>query len=113
MFGQSLVQEGYISELQLLEEKRIRSVPIGQLAIDEGFLVPKDVISILREQVISGDRFGELALAHGILEQDQLRSRLELRQWRNPKVKDILVEKGFVSWKDVETEHKAYALELF
>lgn len=37
----------------------------------------------------------------------------ELQQERNPKVKDILVEKGLVSWKDVETEHKAYLLELF
>ena len=43
MFGQYLVQEGYISELQLLEaleEQRIRSVPIGQLAIaDAGKVV--------------------------------------------------------------------------
>ena len=37
----------------------------------------------------------------------------ELQQERNPKVKDILVEKGLVSWKDVETEQKAYVLELF
>ena len=71
------------------------------------------MISILGEQVISGDRFGELALAHGILEQDQLRSLLELQQERSPRVEDILVEKGFVSGKDVETEHKAYVLELF
>ena len=101
MFGQYLVQEGHISELQLLEEQRVGCAQIGQLAIDEGFLVPKDLISILGEQVISGDRFGELALAHGILEQEQLRSLLDLQQERSPKEEDILVEKRFVSEKDV------------
>ena len=99
MFGQYLVQEGHISELQLLEEQRVGCAQIGQLAIDEGFLVPKGLISILGEQVISGDRFGELA--HGILEQEQLRSLLDLQQERSPKEEDILVEKRFVSEKDV------------
>ena len=52
-----------------------------------------------------GAMFGQSLVQEGYIS--------ELQQERNPKVKDILVEKGLVSWKDVETEHKAYLLELF
>src|SRR5262245_15953135 len=63
-FGLHLKKKGIITAEQLVSaiETQLATVPrIGQLALEEGILMPRDIFDVLRAQSESPDvRFGEL-----------------------------------------------------
>lgn len=81
-FGQFLIEEGEIDDLQLreaLERVRARHRTLGELAVDEGVLDEAAVQKINAEQRHCDRPFGQLALEMGLLARDTL-ERLLLRQ---------------------------------
>lgn len=111
-FGLYLKQRGIISCEQLVAaiETQLRSLTrIGQLALEEGLLSPRDVFDVLRAQSESPHkRFGEVAIELGLISRDELLKLLVIQAGRRPQVADVLVHQGVLT-----EEQKRRALAEF
>jgi len=107
-FGLYLKNKGVISAEQLVAalEVQIRTmVPIGQIALEEGMLSPRDIFEVLQAQSNSPrERFGELAMEMGLLTRDQLMRLLMLQSDRQWPISEILVKQGVLSQQQMTTE---------
>lgn len=104
-FAFDLIDEGRISPRDfvaaLRQQLRCRR-PIGQLAVEMGWMSMQQVFTVLSKQAEANQPFGELAIALGFLDRPQL-SELIIRQLESvPKLEDILVEHGAISQRDLE-----------
>lgn len=102
----SLVRSGVISAEDYVEAVTRRDEerpPLGQLAIEEGVLRPRQVLELLRLQHGSPSRrFGEVAIEQGYLRTEQVATLLMHQQERQRPVIDHLVELGRLSIEQAE-----------
>jgi hypothetical protein len=100
-FGLYLKKKGIISAEQLvaaLEVQQKQLVRIGQLAIEEGFLTPREVFQVLRSQSDSPhERFGELAVGLELMTRPQLQQLLVLQMDRKRPLCEVLVAQHAIS----------------
>lgn len=96
-----LIRSGAISAeqyIEALERQQAETSPLGQVAIEEGVLSPRDVFEILHTQRLYQDRrFGDLAVQLGKLKRpDVALLLLEQLEQRRP-ILQHLVELGALS----------------
>ncbi len=100
-FGLYLKKKGIISAEQLVAALEIQLAtlpPIGQLALEEGIISPRDIFDVLRIQRESPDvRFGDLAIEMGLMTRDELMRLLMIQADRKRPLAQIFVAEGMLS----------------
>lgn len=100
-FGLYLKKKGIISAEQFVEalEIQLTTPPrIGQLALEEGLISPRDILKVLLAQNVSPNvRFGELAIEMGLMTRDELMRLLMIQTDRKRPLAEILVKQGVIS----------------
>jgi len=111
-FGLYLKNKGIISAEQLvsaIETQLSTLTRIGQLALEEGIMSPRDIFEVLRAQGESpGIRFGELAIEMGLMTRDDLMRLLMIQSDRKRPVEEILVNHGVLTKQQVKEEMAAF-----
>jgi hypothetical protein len=107
-FGLYLKKKGIVTAEQLVAalEAQLATMPrIGQLALEEGLISPRDIFDVLRAQRETPDvRFGELAVEMGLIARDELMRLLMIQADRKRPLAEILVADGALSQERVHTE---------
>jgi hypothetical protein len=107
-FGLYLKKKGIISAEQLVTaiEAQLATIPrIGQLALEEGILQPRDIFDVLRAQSESPDvKFGELAIEMRLMTRAQLTRLLMIQSDRHRPLAEILVEQGAITGQQARDE---------
>jgi hypothetical protein len=115
-FALYLKSKGVISAEQLvaaLEIQQDRLPPIGQLAIEENLLTPREVFHVLCSQSDApGERFGDTAIDLGLMTQSQLHWLLAIQLERREPLEAILVEQRTLSQYQMVEELTAYRREM-
>src|SRR6476620_11836406 len=105
-FGLYLKKKGVISAEQFVAalEAQLATMPrIGQLALEEGLISPRDIFDVLRAQRESPDvRFGDLALEMGLMTRDELMRLLMIQADRKRPLADVFVVEGMLSQERVD-----------
>lgn len=111
-FGLYLKQQGVISSAQLVAaiEAQLKSLTrIGQIALEEGLLSPRNVFDVLRAQSESPyKRFGEVAIELGLMTRDELLKLLVIQADRRPQIADVLVHQGVLTEEQMLRELAAF-----
>ena len=111
-FGLHLKKNGVISAEQLVAAMEVQLstlVPIGQLALEEGMLAPRDIFNILRAQSDAPNvRFGDLAIEIGLLTRDDVMRLLMIQADRKRPIAEILVGQGVLTDEQMQSELAAY-----
>jgi hypothetical protein len=111
-FGLYLKNKGIISAEQLvtaLESQLNTLTPIGQLALEEGIISPRDIFDVLRAQSESPNvRFGELAIEMGLMERDDLMRLLMIQGDRKRPLAEILAGQGVLTKEQSAAELAAF-----
>jgi hypothetical protein len=115
-FGLYLKKKGVINAEQLvaaIDFQHSRTLPIGQLAIEECVLSARQVFKVLRCQSgIPQEHFGEVAVGMGMMTPDEL-ERLLIIQWeRKPLIADVLVQLRILSQARVDEELAAFRIAM-
>jgi hypothetical protein len=103
LFGEFLLGQGLVKEDDLicvLDEQQKNKMPLGQMAVQKGFMDSKSLFKVLTEQrkrVRDANDFGQIALEMGMLEKDQVEALVESQNTTNELVGNILVTKGLLS----------------
>jgi hypothetical protein len=107
-FGLYLKNKGMISAEQLVAalEAQLATLPrIGQLALEEGIISPRDIFDVLLAQRRSPDvRFGELAIEMRLMTRSDLMRLLMLQADRKRPLADVFVTEGILSEGQVAQE---------
>ncbi|HEY3394083.1 MAG TPA: hypothetical protein VGK58_15325 [Lacipirellulaceae bacterium] len=110
--GLYLKKKGIITAEQLvaaLEEQLGSLVPIGQLALEENVLSPRDIFDVLQAQSDSpNERFGDLAVEMGLMSRSELMRLLMIQADRKRPITDILIEQGALTPQKAASEMAAY-----
>lgn len=100
-FGLYLKKKGIISAEQLVAalEVQLTTIPrIGQLALEEGIISPRDIFNVLQAQRHAPDvRFGDLAIEMGLMTRDELMRLLMIQADRKRPLADVFVAGGLLS----------------
>jgi hypothetical protein len=111
-FGLYLKNKGVITAEQLvaaLEEQLGSLVPIGQLALEENVLSPRDIFAVLQAQSDSPNvRFGDLAVEMGLMTRADLMRLLMIQADRKRPITEILVGQGAVTPHKAASEMASY-----
>jgi hypothetical protein len=114
-FGLYLKNKGVISADQFvaaLEEQLGSLVPIGQLALEENVLSPRNIFTVLQAQSDSPNvRFGDLAVEMGMMTRGHLMRLLMLQADRKRSIAEILVSQGALTQQKAASEMTAYRRE--
>jgi hypothetical protein len=114
--GLYLKKKGIITAEQLvaaLEEQLGSLVPIGQLALEENVLSPRDIFDVLQAQSDSpNERFGDLAVEMGLMSRSDLMRLLMIQADRKRPIMDILIEQGALTPQKAASEMAAYRRSL-
>jgi len=103
LFGEFLLERELVKEDDLvcaLDEQQKNKMPLGQMAVQKGFMDSKALFKVLTEQrkrVRDANDFGQIALEMGVLKQDQVEELVESQNTTNELVGNILVTKGLLS----------------
>jgi hypothetical protein len=104
-FGLYLKKKGIISAEQFVAalEAQLATLPrIGQLALEEAILSPRDIFDVLHAQRRSPEvRFGELAIEMGLMTRTELMRLLMIQADRKQPFADVLVTEGMLSERQV------------
>jgi hypothetical protein len=115
-FGLYLKKKGIISAEQLVSaiEAQLATIPrIGQLALEEGILLPRDIFDVLRAQSESPDvRFGELAIEMRLMSRAELTRLLMIQSDRKRPLAEILVEQGVLTRQQANEEMTEFRQSL-
>ena len=115
-FGLYLKNKGVITAEQLvaaLEVQMNSRVPIGQLALEEGILSPRDIFEVLLAQNDSpNERFGDLAVEMGLMKRDDVMRLLMIQGDRKRPIATILAAQGAISQQQLASELAAYRRSL-
>jgi hypothetical protein len=115
-FGLYLKNKGIITAEQLVAAAEIQLTTltrIGQLALEEGIMSPRDIFDVLRAQSESPNRrFGDLAIELGLMTRDELMRLLMIQADRKRKIGDILVAQGALSAEQAAAEMAEYRKSL-
>jgi hypothetical protein len=107
-FALYLKKKRVISAEQLVAalEVQLTTLPrIGQIALEEGIISPRDVFHVLQAQRKSPDvRFGELAIEMGLLTRNELMQLLMIQADRKRPLADVFVSEGILSEEEVARE---------
>ena len=107
-FGLYLKKKGVISAEQFVValEAQLATLPrIGQLALEEGVISPRDIFNVLQAQRKSPEvRFGELAIEMGLMTRNELMRLLMLQADRKRPFADIFVTERILSEQQVAEE---------
>lgn len=107
-FGLYLRQRGIISSEQFVEavEAQLKVLTrIGQLALEEGILSPRDVFDVLRAQSeMPHKRFGEVAIELGLMTRDEVLRLLVIQADRKPQLADVFVRQGVLTEEQMRRE---------
>jgi hypothetical protein len=107
-FGLYLKKKGILSAEQLVAalEAQLATLPrIGQLALEEGIIAPRDIFNVLQAQGRSPDvRFGELAIEMRLMTRDELMRLLMIQADRKRPLADVLVTEGILGEQQVARE---------
>jgi len=99
-FGQFLLEKGLITPAQLLSAidiQKISNIPLGQLAVQCGFVDEKSVKLINLEQQRADLLFGELAVSMGYMTQCQIIKLFDIQKDKRKLFGEIIVEQGFIT----------------
>ena len=102
LFGEFLLGQGLVKEDELvsaLDEQQQNKMPMGQMAVQKGFLDSKDLFKVLTEQrrrVRDANDFGRIALEMGVLKQEQVEVLIEEQNTTNELLGNLLVAKGIL-----------------
>jgi hypothetical protein len=111
-FGLYLQSKRVISADQLVAALKLQIkhlAPIGQLALEAGILSAREVFDVLRAQHDAPyERFGELAIALGFMNHDDLMRLLLMQSDRKPLLSDILVRLGTLTAEQARQELDAF-----
>jgi hypothetical protein len=111
-FGLYLKKRGVISAEQLVAAAEIQLsslTRVGQLALEEAIVSPRDIFDILRAQSEAPDqRFGELAIEMGLMTRDELMRLLMIQADRKRSIAEILVSQGVLTRQQVAVEMSEY-----
>ncbi len=104
-FGLYLKKKGIISADQLVAalEAQLATLPrVGQLALEEGIISPRDIFQVLHAQRRApGVRFGELAIEMSLMTRSELMQLLMLQANRKRPLAEVLVTEGMLSEQTV------------
>jgi hypothetical protein len=107
-FGLYLKKKGIISAEQLVAalEAQLATLPrIGQLALEEGIISPRDIFNVLQAQRRSPDvRFGDLAIEMCLMTRNELMRLLMIQADRKRPLADVFVTEGLLSEQLVDRE---------
>jgi hypothetical protein len=107
-FGLYLKKKEIISAEQLVAalEAQLDTLPrIGQLALEEGIISPRDIFDVLRAQRESPDmRFGEIAIEMGLMTRSELTRLLMVQADRKQPLAEVFVAQGILSERQVTQE---------
>jgi hypothetical protein len=102
LFGEFLLGQGLVKEDELvsaLDEQQQNKMPMGQMAVQKGFLDSKALFKVLTEQrkrVRDANDFGRIALEMGVLKQEQVEALVEEQNTTNELLGNLLVSKGIL-----------------
>jgi hypothetical protein len=100
-FGLYLKKKGIISAEQFVAalETQLATLPrIGQLALEEAIISPRDIFNVLHAQRRSPDvRFGELAIEMGLMTRNELMRLLMIQADRKRPFAEIVVAEGMLN----------------
>src|SRR4051795_11481927 len=107
-FGLYLKKKGIISAEQFVAalETQLATLPrIGQLALEEAIISPRDIFNVLHAQRRSPEvRFGELAIEMGLMTRNELMRLLMIQADRKQPFADVLIDEGMLSQRQVAQE---------
>ena len=98
MIEKNIVREEEL--LKALDDQKAKRVPLGQLAVKEGFLEPKQLFKILtaqRKQGSEGGNFGAVAVEMGFMTPEKMAELVKIQTETNELLGDILVEQEFLT----------------
>jgi hypothetical protein len=111
-FGLYLKNKGVVSAEQLVAAAAIQLsslTRIGQLALEESIISPRDIFDVLRAQSQSpNQRFGDLAIEMGLMTRDELMRLLMIQTDRRRPIAEILVSQGVLTRQQVAGEMSEY-----
>jgi hypothetical protein len=111
-FGLYLKNKGVITAEQFVAALEVQLgslVPIGQLALEENVLSPRDIFAVLQAQSDSPNvRFGDLAVEMGLMTRGHLMQLLMIQADRKRPITEILVEQGALTSQKAASEMTAY-----
>ncbi|MEH6442444.1 MAG: chemotaxis protein CheX [Oceanospirillaceae bacterium] len=113
-FGQYLLEEGVINEIQLLATTNLQKasyLSLGQIAIGKGYLTEEEALKINLEQQRTDQRYGALAISMGCLNTEQLSELFITQQNLRKFFGELLVDQKILS-KTVLLEHLEAHAEL-
>src|SRR3954454_15597233 len=100
-FGLYLKKKAIVSAEQLVDaiEAQLASMPrIGQLALEEGIVSPREIFEVLLAQSNSpSEMFGEIAIQMGFMTRNELMQLLMIQADRKQALEKILVAQGILS----------------
>ena len=109
-FGLYLKKKGIISADALVAalEAQLAQLPrIGQLALEEGILSPRDIFNVLLAQRRAPEiRFGELAIEMSLMTRNELIRLLMVQSDRQQPLAEVFVTEGILS-QEVVARHLA------
>ena len=98
MIEKNIVREEEL--LKALDAQKAKQIPLGQLAVQQGFLEAKQLFKILTAQRKQGDggaNFGAVAVAMGFLTPEKMEQLVKIQTETIGLLGDILVEQGSLS----------------
>ena len=111
-FGLYLKNKRIITAEQLVAAAEIQLsslTRIGQLALEESLVSPRDILEVLRAQSETpNQRFGELAIEMGLLTRDELMRLLMIQADRKRSIADILISERVLTKEQVALEMSEY-----
>ena len=114
-FGLYLKKKGIISADALVAalEAQLAQLPrIGQLALEEGILSPRDIFNVLLAQRLAPEmRFGELAIEMSLMTRNELIRLLMVQSDRQQPLAEVFVTEGILS-QEVVARHLAEFRQL-
>ena len=113
-FGLYLKNKGIVSADQLVAalEAQLATQPrIGQLALEEGIISPRDIFDVLQAQRRSPEvKFGELAIEMGLMTRDELTRLLMLQADRKRPLAEVFAAEGILTERQVTQEMAEYRM---
>lgn len=107
-FGLYLTKKGIISAEQFVValEAQLATLPrIGQLALEEGIMSPRDIFNVLQAQRRSPDvRFGDLAIEMRLMTRNEVMRLLMIQGDRKRPFADVFVTERILSEEQVAQE---------
>jgi len=105
-FGQFLLENGYITENQLLDainfQNQFDALKVGQVAIKNEYMTNDQVQSVNLEQRRKDKLFGELAVEMGYLTWDQLENSIDIQKDTHIYIGEALVELGHLTQEQLK-----------